>query len=74
MSVVARACTVGLAFGLALVGLAPPAAATPVCTDGFHGGPPLAECGSHLVVPRVVVFLRLLDATIHGAIARVDCD
>lgn len=24
---------------------APPAHATPVCTDGYKGGPPLAECG-----------------------------
>jgi hypothetical protein len=32
----------------ALVALAPPAAATPVCTDGFHGGPPRALCGGRI--------------------------
>ena len=26
----------------------PPAAATPVCTDGFKGGPPLATCGGRI--------------------------
>ena len=40
-----------LCVGLALVGsivVASPASATPVCTDGFNGGPPLAECGNRI--------------------------
>ncbi len=32
----------------ALVALAPPAAATPVCTDGYKGGAPLAACGNRI--------------------------
>ena len=31
-----------------LVTTAPPAAATPVCTNGFNGGPPLALCGNRI--------------------------
>ncbi len=58
MSVRARAITVGLVLALTSLGLAPtalavpsrttPAPTTPVCTDGFHGGPPLAECGNRI--------------------------
>ena len=47
MSVRARLIT-AIALSAALVGVAPPALATPVCTDGFHGGPPLAECGNRI--------------------------
>ena len=43
-------------FGIALAGavlatvfgLAPTASATPVCTDGYMGGPPLAACGDRI--------------------------
>lgn len=31
-----------------LVATAPAASATPVCTNGFHGGPPLALCGNRI--------------------------
>src|SRR4051794_23644626 len=34
--------------GLLVVGLAPAASATPVCTDGYKGGPPLAACGGRI--------------------------
>src|SRR3954452_21039368 len=34
--------------GLMVVGLAPAASATPVCTDGYKGGPPLAACGNRI--------------------------
>ncbi|MGH3117484.1 MAG: hypothetical protein ACRDQ2_10325 [Gaiellales bacterium] len=39
-----------LALGIALASLLPaaPAGATPVCTDGFKGGPPLASCGNRI--------------------------
>src|SRR5687768_915914 len=33
---------------LLLLVLAAPAAATPVCTDGYKGGPPLASCGGRI--------------------------
>jgi hypothetical protein len=33
---------------LLVVGLAPAASATPVCTDGYKGGPPLAACGNRI--------------------------
>ncbi|MEO6203898.1 MAG: hypothetical protein ABIO67_00720, partial [Mycobacteriales bacterium] len=42
--------TVGVLLAAAL-GVATPASArtvTPVCTDGFHGGPPLTECGNRI--------------------------
>ena len=46
MSVLRRALTVLIALPLATATLGVlPAAATPVCTDGYKGGPPLAECG-----------------------------
>jgi hypothetical protein len=31
-----------------VVALAPAASATPVCTDGYMGGPPLARCGNRI--------------------------
>ena len=31
-----------------LVATAPAASATPVCTDGFKGGPPRAVCGGRI--------------------------
>ena len=34
--------------GLLVVGLAPAASATPVCTDGYKGGAPLAACGGRI--------------------------
>ncbi|HVE98672.1 MAG TPA: hypothetical protein VNA12_05775 [Mycobacteriales bacterium] len=41
-----RRTAVILALATAVVGLgATPALATPVCTDGYKGGPPLATCG-----------------------------
>jgi hypothetical protein len=43
-----RLATAILAGGMALAILAPPAAATPVCTDGYKGGPPLAACGGRI--------------------------
>jgi hypothetical protein len=36
------------AAALFLAGLAPMASATPVCTDGYKGGPPLATCGNRI--------------------------
>src|SRR5687767_3251203 len=33
---------------VATLGLAATAAATPVCTDGYKGGPPRAECGNRI--------------------------
>ena len=33
---------------LALLILAAPAAATPVCTDGYKGGPPASACGGRI--------------------------
>ena len=36
-----------LALGLVLP-MAAPAGATPVCTDGYEGGPPLAACGGRI--------------------------
>ena len=41
----------GLALAMTsglLVATAPAASATPVCTDGFNGGPPLALCGGRI--------------------------
>ena len=38
---------VGLPLATATLGVLP-AAATPVCTDGYMGGPPLAECGMRI--------------------------
>lgn len=43
-----RLVTLCIATGLAVAGLAGPAAATPVCTDGYKGGPPLTECGGRI--------------------------
>ncbi len=43
--------SVVLVGGLVLSGVALPAttaSATPVCTDGFNGGPPMAECGNRV--------------------------
>jgi hypothetical protein len=42
--------TTGLALSMTggLVATAPAASATPVCTDGFNGGPPLALCGGRI--------------------------
>jgi hypothetical protein len=37
-----------LVAGTATMALAAPAAATPVCTDGYKGGPPMAECGGRI--------------------------
>jgi hypothetical protein len=37
-----------LAATLATLALAPAAAATPVCTDGYKGGPPAALCGDRI--------------------------
>ncbi|HVF06891.1 MAG TPA: hypothetical protein VNA20_18785 [Frankiaceae bacterium] len=46
MAVLRRALTIVAALPLATATLGVlPAAATPVCTDGYKGGPPLAECG-----------------------------
>ena len=42
---VARATAVAALLTLAL---AAPAAATPVCTDGYKGGPPAALCGGRI--------------------------
>ena len=40
------ACVALVAVGL--LTLTAPAAATPVCTDGYKGGPPAAECGGRI--------------------------
>ena len=48
MSVGRRVITVAISFGLLAAGLATPAGATPVCTDGYEGGPPLAICGGRI--------------------------
>lgn len=46
MSVLRRALTIVAALPLATATLGVlPAAASPVCTDGYKNGPPLAECG-----------------------------
>ena len=37
-----------LALGLSLAGLSGTARATPVCTDGYKGGPPAALCGGRI--------------------------
>ncbi|MGH2729885.1 MAG: hypothetical protein ACRDJI_04670, partial [Actinomycetota bacterium] len=34
--------------GCASLTVAAPAVATPVCTDGYKGGPPLAACGGRI--------------------------
>jgi hypothetical protein len=49
-SAVSAALTAALALTLTggLVAAAPAASATPVCTDGFNGGPPLALCGGRI--------------------------
>src|SRR5918997_5373397 len=39
---------VALAVVLALLALAAPAGATPVCTDGYMGGPPASACGGRI--------------------------
>src|SRR3954451_1121543 len=38
----------GVATALALLATAAPAGATPVCTDGYKGGPPAAVCGNRI--------------------------
>src|SRR4051794_41628277 len=38
----------GVAAALALLATAAPAGATPVCTDGYKGGPPAAVCGGRI--------------------------
>ncbi len=43
-----RRLAVLVVLAVALVGLAPAASATPVCTDGYMGGPPLAACGGRI--------------------------
>lgn len=43
-----RVLTVMAAAALLLGGLAPAASATPVCTDGYKGGPPLTTCGNRI--------------------------
>ena len=45
-AVLTTALTAALTGGL--VAVAPAASATPVCTDGFNGGPPLALCGGRI--------------------------
>ena len=40
--------TIAISFALITAGLAAPASATPVCTDGYKGGPPLAICGGRI--------------------------
>ena len=37
-----------LLAALAVLAAAVPAGATPVCTDGYKGGPPLAQCGGRI--------------------------
>ena len=37
-----------MAAAAATLGLAAPADATPVCTDGYKGGPPAAQCGGRI--------------------------
>ena len=37
-----------LVVGMAPVASAAPAPTTPVCTDGYKGGPPLAQCGGRI--------------------------
>ena len=48
MSRARRGLLVTAVAGLLVVGLAPAASATPVCTDGYKGGPPLAACGNRI--------------------------
>jgi hypothetical protein len=43
-----RVLVVTAAAALLVGGLAPAASATPVCTDGYKGGPPLAACGNRI--------------------------
>lgn len=44
----AGALALALALTGGLVATAAPAQATPVCTNGFKGGPPLALCGNRI--------------------------
>src|SRR5688572_16209019 len=57
------------AIALAVVALlAVPAVATPVCTEGYRGGPPLAVCGGR-VFPEVsnsVDYVQLLPDPVTG--------
>ena len=48
MIVLRRMVVVAISFSMATTGLAAPAGATPVCTDGYMGGPPLATCGNRI--------------------------
>ncbi|MBK5305981.1 MAG: hypothetical protein JJD92_04755 [Frankiaceae bacterium] len=43
-----RALLVTAAAALMVIGIAPEAGATPVCTDGYKGGPPAATCGNRI--------------------------
>ena len=43
-----RVATIAISFALITAGLVAPASATPVCTDGYQGGPPLAICGGRI--------------------------
>lgn len=43
-----RVATVVASLALITSGLVAPASATPVCTDGYMGGPPLATCGGRI--------------------------
>lgn len=48
ITVLTRMAAALLCAAFSLAWLVPPAAATPVCTDGFKGGPPLATCGGRI--------------------------
>ena len=43
-----RVVTIVISLALTAAGLVAPASATPVCTDGYEGGPPLATCGGRI--------------------------
>ena len=57
-----RALLVTATAVLMVIGIAPAASATPVCTDGYKGGPPLAACGNR-IFPEAAVARAYVQVT-----------